>query len=74
MMTERNRTGTTYPFQSTTPPHTHRNVNYQGEWGLFYGGVEVFWKNLVAAVGVAAYSFVMAYILFRCALRFFFLK
>ena len=41
-------------------------MNYQGEWGLFYGGTEVFWKNLVAAIGVAAYSFVMAYLLFRC--------
>lgn len=40
-------------------------MNYQGEWGLFYGGTEVFWKNLVAAIGVAAYSFVMAYLLFR---------
>ena len=41
-------------------------MNYQGEWGLFYGGTEVFWKNLVAAIGVAAYAFVMAYLLFRC--------
>ena len=46
-------------YRSAHPP-TH-----PGGWGLFYGGVDVFVKNLVAALGVAAYSFGIAYLIFR---------
>uniref|UniRef100_I2CRA2 Ammonium transporter n=1 Tax=Nannochloropsis gaditana (strain CCMP526) TaxID=1093141 RepID=I2CRA2_NANGC len=42
-----------------------KNINGDGAWGLFYGGVELFLKNTAAAVGVAVYTFVVSYLIFR---------